>query len=173
MAPFAPIPALLWGCRASFVVSQSRSSAGPASRATIGVEIRMAKIHASDSELKTAHHQLSTASKWGTGTPSHLLLFYAAECGLKYAVLRENRFRTTLQLESLDHDLHSMVKRLRLSAATLAAPPALRLPRRRTETCSHPDAHQAWRYGVRINNEDEVAFVKWLNAVCDAVKEHL
>ena len=132
----------------------------------------MAKIHAGVSELKAAHNNLETASK-GTGAPAYLLLYYAAECGLKCAQLRRNKLRTTKQLESADHDLHALVKNLKLSASTLGPPPTLRLSKRKSEVCSHSDAHQAWRYGVHIDDSDEAEFVSWLRRICKILKEHI
>ena len=131
----------------------------------------MARLHAGVNELKAAHNNLEKASN-GTGAPAHLLLFYAAECGLRCARLKANRLQTTKQLESADHDLHSLVKALKLSAA-LGPPPTLHLSKRKSETCSHSQAHQAWRYGIRIEGSDEAEFVTWLRKICKILKEHI
>jgi len=133
---------------------------------------KMAKIHAGFSELRASHVRLFAASRNGHGAPGHLLLFYAAECLLKYAHLRGNNLKTTEQLENTDHDLHSLIKTLRIPASVLGSPPTLRLSRRRTELCPHSSAHQAWRYGVRIEGADEARFIAWLEKVCEVVKEH-
>ena len=133
----------------------------------------MAKIHAGISELKAAHNRLAAASGKGTGESGNLLLFYAAECGLKCAYLRGNGLRTTEQLENTNHDLNWLIKALKLPATTLGGPPTLRLSRHNIEVCSHSDAHQAWRYGVRIESADEEKFVDWLHSICQVVKERL
>ena len=129
----------------------------------------MAKIHAGISELKSSHHRLSTF--WGNaGAPAYLLLFYAAECGLKYAELKRRNLRTTEQLEDVDHDLNRLIKSLNVPAAVLGAAPALRLSRPKNEPCPHSSAHQAWRYGVRIDPNAENEFVAWLRRICDFVR---
>jgi hypothetical protein len=130
----------------------------------------MAKIHAGPRELNASQKRLASAAKQTAGTPAHLLRFYAAECGLKYLYLHWNNFRSTEALDTLDHDLVSLIKSLKLSAATIAAPPTLRF-RGKGESCSHTSAHQAWRYGVHLDPEDEQKFVVWLEDICDYVAQ--
>jgi|ERR1017187_79245 hypothetical protein len=133
----------------------------------------MAKIHAGFSDLKASHFRLSAAANNAKGPPAHLLLFYAAECGLKCAYLRRLNLRTTEQLGDVDHDLGSLIKNLNISKSTLGSAPALHLSRRQNEPCNASSAHQAWRYGVRIDAVDEANFVTWLQKVCEVAKEHL
>jgi len=134
----------------------------------------MAKIHAGFSELKASHFQLIAAAKGGQGPPAHLLLFYATECGLKYAHLRRNNFRTTEQLGDVNHDLGLLVKKLKLSKSAIGDAPALRLSRGKNEPCPPSSAHQAWRYGVRIDAADEAGFITWLQRICEVVvREYL
>lgn len=135
---------------------------------------QMAKIHAGITELKSAHVRLFEASKKNAGAPRNLLLFYAAECGLKCACLLRNKLRTTEQLETVDHNLIGLIKGLKLRAPAGGSPPELRLYRRNPPTCPHSDAHQAWRYGVRLENAGELRFVEWLQNICEVLmKEHL
>lgn len=133
----------------------------------------MAKIHAGFSDLKASHVRLSDAASKSQGAPAHLLLFYAAECGLKCAHLRRLKLRTTEQLGDLDHDLNSLIQDLKLSKSELGSAPTLHFTRRRNEACHSSDAHQAWRYGVRIDAADEASFVAWLRRICEVVKEHI
>jgi hypothetical protein len=105
--------------------------------------------------------------------PAHLLLFYAAECGLKSAYLRRLNLRTTEQLSDVNHDLSSLIKSLSLRKSALGSAPVLRLSRRQNEVCHDSSAHQAWRYGVRIDTTDEATFVMWLHKICEVVKEHI
>ncbi|SRR6266478_6654972 len=134
----------------------------------------MAKIHAGFSELKASHVRLVAAAQAVQGPPAHLLLFYAAECGLKYVHLRRNNFRTTEQLGSIDHDLSLLIKNLNLPASAIGGVPALHLSRDENESCPPSSSHQAWRYGVRIDGEDEARFVIWLRRICDVVvREYL
>jgi hypothetical protein len=130
----------------------------------------MAKIHAGVSELRVSHVRLSGAARTSQGPAAYLLLFYAAECGLKYAQLRRNNLRTTERLSELDHDLVALIKNLRLPAAALGQPPPIRFSRDQKESCPASCAHQAWRYGVRINEGDEARFVTWLQRICDVVR---
>ena len=134
----------------------------------------MAKIHAGFSELRTSHLQLVAAANGSQGPPAHLLRFYATECGLKYAHLLRNRFRTTEQLGDLDHDLNLLIKNLKIPASAIGSPPALRLSRSKNESCPPSSAHQAWRYGVRIDAADEAGFISWLQRICEVVvREYL
>jgi hypothetical protein len=89
----------------------------------------MAKIHAGFSELKASHFRLVAAARSSQGPPAHLMLFYAAERGLKYVHLRRNNFRTTAQLGDVNHDLSLLIKNLKLSATELGGAPALHLSR--------------------------------------------
>lgn len=134
----------------------------------------MAKIHAGINELRASHLKLNSAAKTNQGPPAHLLLFYAAECGLKYAQLKRKSLRTTEQLGDVDHDLNALIKCLNVPAFVLGSAPALRLSRGQNVPCPHSIAHQAWRYGVRIDANDEAEFVTWLRKICDVVgKEYL
>src|SRR5262249_10517328 len=80
--------------------------------ASMGVITPMAKIYAGINELKAAHLRLNSTARTNQGPPSHLLLFYAAECGLKYAHLKRRSLRTTEQLGDVDHDLNALIKSL-------------------------------------------------------------
>lgn len=133
----------------------------------------MAKIHAGFSDLRASHVRLSAAARNSQGSPAHLLLFYAAECGLKCAHLRRLNLRTTEQLGDVDHDLSSLIKDLNLPKSVLGGAPTLHLSRRQNEFCHASSAHQAWRYGVRIDAADEASFVTWLQRICEVVKEYL
>src|ERR1035441_9782078 len=115
----------------------------------------MAKIHAGISELKASHLRLSAVARTNQGPPAYLLLFYAAECGLKYVQLRRSNLLTTERLGELDHDLVALIKKLNLPKSALGELPPLRISRNRSESCPASSAHQAWRYGVRIDAEDE------------------
>jgi hypothetical protein len=142
--------------------------------ASMGLITPMAKIHAGINELKASHVNLNAAAKNNQGPPAHLLLFYAAECVLKYAQLRRRNLLTTDRLGDLDHDFGALIKDLKLPASALGSVPALHLSRGQNESCPPSSAHQAWRYGVRINADDEAKFVTWLRRVCEVVvREYL
>jgi hypothetical protein len=133
----------------------------------------MAKIHAGVSELRAAHRRLFSGADQRNGAAASLLLFYAAECGLKCALLLQNSLSSTKRLETTDHNLNSLVKELKIPKSVLQDPPALHLARDKSVVCPHSDAHQAWRYGVRIENTEEAKFVEWLKSICEVVKERL
>jgi hypothetical protein len=132
-------------------------------------------IHAGITEIRAAHRNLSAASTRSQGSPAYLLLFYAAECGLKYAQMKRSKLITTAQLDKTPgHDLSALIKELRIPATVLGIPPTLRLSRHQRPICAQSEAHQAWRYGVGIEADDEARFVVWLKQVCEFVqKEYL
>ena len=56
------------------------------------------KLHVGVSELRQAFHTHRGAADKTQGISSHLLLFYAAECGLKSIWLKQKKLRTTEQI---------------------------------------------------------------------------
>jgi hypothetical protein len=133
-------------------------------------------IQAGMSELRVALHRHSTPDPLQSHSRS-LLLFYAAECGLKAAWLKRNKLRSTSQLTSafnasIGHDLMLWAKKLALPAALASAPGRFRLKRDNSafETAA---AHQAWRYGVEILAVDETVLTNWLQALCQWAKGEL
>ncbi|MEU8584944.1 hypothetical protein [Streptomyces abikoensis] len=86
-----------------------------------------------------------------------LLLFYAAECGLKERLLARRGLRDSSGLEPT-HDLRRIAKDLGL-------PQHLGVRLHRLRNCRlHPptrgsvalaDLHQAWRYGAKLDATDE------------------
>jgi hypothetical protein len=93
-----------------------------------------------------------------TSSSSSLLLVYAAECGLKAALMKRTSIRdTSLLREDLrTHSLRKLARELRL-------PPVIDLNSLR---CAHKsdkssyvddhELHQAWRYGRDLKGDDEV-----------------
>ena len=108
-------------------------------------------------------------------TANRLTLFYAAECGLKAVCMRRLRLRTTAQLQpqlkAQGHDLMFWARQLRLPASITKGVITIRV---RNEQVARDlsVAHQAWRYGVKVNGEDEPVLIVWLKDVCDwAIQE--
>ncbi|AOW99224.1 hypothetical protein BJP34_06925 [Moorena producens PAL-8-15-08-1] len=144
----------------------------------------MKKIPADVSELKQAFHQHLAAHTSVTGSSSYLLLFYAAECGLKSIWLRRNNLQTTEdfpdQIEKHGHKLDMWCKELEIPASQFTF-------KTQTENKSTPSfhlacggssrnigaAHQAWRYGITIKKEDEEYLVNWLHQLCNWIKENI
>ncbi|WP_293112989.1 hypothetical protein [Moorena sp. SIO4G3] len=143
-------------------------------------------IPAGVSELKQAFHQHLAAHTSVTGPSSYLLLFYAAECGLKSIWLRRNNLRSTDKIQDRTllikdgHNLDRWRKELGIPASRFTA-------KTQTKNKSTPSfhlasggssldlekAHQAWRYGLRIEKEDEEYLVNWLHQLCNWIKENI
>lgn len=98
-----------------------------------------------------------------------LLLFYAAECGLKERLLKRRGQRDSSALEPT-HDLRDLAKELRL-------PPSVSRRLERLQSCrlhqptrgsvALADLHQAWRYGAKLHGEDEKAALEALRELLD------
>lgn len=133
-------------------------------------------VHAGISELRTALHRHSTTNPLQRQSGS-LLLFYAAECGLKAAWIRRNNLRNTSQFDASAqpnprHDLILLVKNLKLPAAMANAKAGFRLKRDGTAVDTAA-LHEAWRYGVEVLPLDETIVVTWLQALCQWAKGEL
>ncbi|MEV4078873.1 hypothetical protein ACGFJC_16210 [Nonomuraea fuscirosea] len=84
-----------------------------------------------------------------------LLLFYAAECGLKQRILVRGTHRDSSAVETT-HDLRKLAKDLGL-------PRTLGDHLDRVQTCrlaaqnsvAFSELHQAWRYGAKLEDKDE------------------
>ncbi|NER96801.1 MAG: hypothetical protein F6J86_23630 [Symploca sp. SIO1B1] len=130
------------------------------------------------SQLRQAFNAHLCASEQSQGMASNLLLFYAAECGIKSIWLRRNRLRTTddisdqTLLSKDGHNLDRWRKELRISASQVSEAPHFRLARD-SSSLDVEKAHQAWRYGIRMNSQDEKDLVKWLENLCHWIKENI
>lgn len=87
-----------------------------------------------------------------------MLLFYAAECGLKERLLDRGGHGDTSALKNT-HDLRTLAKELRLSKVVWKNVERLqrcRLHRgQRSDTVDAAELHQAWRYGAKLDATDE------------------
>lgn len=82
-----------------------------------------------------------------------LLLFYAAECGLKERLIVRRGHRDSAALEPT-HDLRRLAKELRLPRAVGARLDQLQSCRLHPPTrgsVALADLHQAWRYGAKLD----------------------
>ncbi|MFE7115910.1 hypothetical protein ACFU99_10880 [Streptomyces sp. NPDC057654] len=87
-----------------------------------------------------------------------LLLFYAAECGMKERLLTRGGHRDSAALD-YQHDLRRMAKDLKMPrdmADRLDKLQSCRL-QQALGTIAMADLHQAWRYGAKLDIEDEKA----------------
>ncbi|NEP25067.1 MAG: hypothetical protein F6K49_24695 [Moorea sp. SIO3I6] len=141
-------------------------------------------IPAGVSQLKQAFHKHLAAHTSVTGSSSYLLLFYAAECGLKSICLRRNNLRSTKYfqdpIKNYGHNLDMWCKELNINACKLTF-------KTKTENKSTPSfhlacggssrnigaAHQAWRYGITIKTEDEEYLIDWLHQLCNWIEENI
>ncbi|MFF9277746.1 hypothetical protein [Streptomyces griseosporeus] len=108
-------------------------------------------------QLRDSAESVDSNSAIGDVATVCLLLFYAAECGLKERLLVRQGHRDSAALEAT-HDLRKLAKELRLPRVIGA-----RLDR--LQSCKmHPptrgsvalaDLHQAWRYGAKLDSADE------------------
>jgi hypothetical protein len=135
-------------------------------------------ITAGWSELRRAFRQHARTAKNDDSTSHYLLLFYAVECGLKSVYLRRwhppGGTMASISDERLriSHDLALWVKELRLPASIAGTNSNFRLKRDRS-SWSVDKAHQAWRYGIVIEVQDEQSLVHWLHNIRTWVEENI
>lgn len=135
-------------------------------------------IPAGQSDLRQAFHAHFKEAQKISGICSYLLLFYAAECGLKSIWLKRKKLLTTANipdqalLSKDGHNLDRWIKELKISANQVGATPHFHL----TKDGSILDitkAHQVWRYGIKIRPEDEKKLVEWLKNICNYIKDNI
>ncbi len=100
-----------------------------------------------------------------------LLLFYAAECGLKAVYMLQNNLKYTNEergiaksARSFSHDIVALIHALNISRASVQPTPAVvtvRLGLNGTPTV----LHEAWRYGEKIQGTD--AIYDWLKSLLE------
>jgi hypothetical protein len=134
-------------------------------------------IPAGMNELRSAFVQHKQNAGGMTSCSHNLVQFYAIECGIKWVYLRRNKINTTARIQNdllkATHDLWLFGKELKLPAATLGPVGAcFRLGRDRDSRWHYREAHQAWRYGVRIFGSDERALLEWLNRLQKWIEEN-
>jgi hypothetical protein len=138
------------------------------------------RIDVSRDELRKAflkHYKIGRIDK----SPSHnLLLFYAVECGLKSLYIRKCKCNNTRGIEesitSNGHNLAYWLKALTLSAqVTEVRDPKFRLLRDGRTGSERPIsvAHQAWRYGALIDNDDENRLLIWIKSVSEWIEREI
>lgn len=145
---------------------------------------RASMIHATANDLRTAFNRHYDTFQEIEEICSYLLLFYAVECGLKSILLRQRRLTRTDQLNDslISHNFEPLIKELRLPRSVVGnigytndtsqmRIPGFRLDRDKS-SWSMSEAHQAWRYGVRVHSEDELKVIEWLNKVCAWIKDN-
>ncbi|MBD2503208.1 hypothetical protein [Anabaena azotica] len=143
-------------------------------------------IHASTRDLKKAfyaHRGIVTVEK-NKSISCYLLTFYAVECGFKSIWLKRNQLTGTDKIQDKTlitkdgHNFRTWFKELGLPATIVgkypdfSKIPYFRLARDQS-SWDVGKAHQAWRYGVEMDIDDEKLLVEWLNSICNWIKEAL
>lgn len=134
-------------------------------------------VAADESGLRQAFHAHKGAAQKTTGISSHLLLFYGAECGMKSVWLKRNKLRTTNDIADSTllspdgHNLNRWKKELRISAS-IGNAPAFSLAAGGADL-EVAKAHQAWRYGIRMNPGKEQQLVEWLEKIYNWILEEI
>ena len=100
-----------------------------------------------------------------------LLLFYAAECGLKSAYMLQNNLKVTDEARGnarpardYGHNIRSLIHTLNISRASIKPVPQIIVER----TGLHGDPsilHEAWRYGEKIG--DTNVLCEWLTSLIE------
>lgn len=115
-------------------------------------------LRAGVTELRKAYIAHSGGAAVAPGTSARLLRFYAIECGLKSMVLVNRGLRRTDQPGFSGfgtHNLRTLVRELRLPRTLAGGLINFRTQRDAAERYGPEKAHEAWRYGVRIESSDE------------------
>jgi len=135
-------------------------------------------IPASKSQLQQAFYTHLSESWQRKGISSHLLLFYAAECGIKSIWLREKNLKATDDIDAKDkiskhgHNLAEWQKELKMPANQVKQTPHFDLAKGGS-SLDISKAHEAWRYNISIKPQDQKALVEWLESLCDWIKEKI
>jgi hypothetical protein len=139
-------------------------------------------IHAGFNELKRAFLVHSSASVDKDSISYNLLLFYAVESGLKAIYLNNTRLQTTNEIVDKKlwsgggHDLNIWIKEIKMPASDIGHCRNFKLKRDKfqmTQSCSICHAHQAWRYSIEIDDNDQQELVRWLETIRNLIKEHI
>lgn len=106
-----------------------------------------------------------------------LLMFYAAECGLKAAHMQKHNLHTTAEARGYagaardyGHRIDRLVADLRIPASKIGAPPKV-VVRSTGNSIAIDRLHEAWRYGEKIESSGEI--YKWLSALVRWAEEVL
>jgi hypothetical protein len=132
-----------------------------------------------DPPLKTIRRRTKELAAAVTADPDAqaLLLFYAAECGLKTLYMSNYSLRTTSDetasmpsARSYGHKLDQLITVLRVSPQDIPAHPAP-LNLRSGPSIRVQHLHEAWRYGEKVQQHDDA--ISWLNKIISYVSVRL
>jgi hypothetical protein len=139
----------------------------------------MSRIPAGFSQLKKAYEIHWENASRENGLSYYLLKFYSVECGLKSMYIHKYDRSHSRSIEDMHkdhgHKLDRLVKELNIPASQIGEPPRFRIkrggqaePQRDIER-----VHEAWRYGVAIDQDDEIAILRWLDQVSKWIRDGL
>ncbi len=128
-------------------------------------------------DLVRSYVTLRDGSVAQVNSAGRLLQFYSVECGLKAAILGKNgtnaRSTSDLAPELRTHDLRALAKELKLDASVASQLGSCRRRHNSLERVEHHQLHEAWRYGVVLNEDDEKAAETALGGLIEwCRKEH-
>ena len=133
-------------------------------------------VSSSGAALSASSHALANAASAIDAEPAYMLEFYATECALKAAVVRHFHVRGWTNLapdirqDHQHHDLRRLAKNI--SAGGTAVRDLIDCRRRGTsEMVAIKDVHAAWRYGTKLDTQDERRLRRGLTAVRNWLKE--
>lgn len=133
-------------------------------------------IPAGRTELKKAFWHHKNSSEDCTSPSSYLLLFYAVECGLKSVYLYRTNLKTTDDIPDKlrqSHNLINWAEEMGLPPSIASANTSFHLKKDRRRSWEIRRAHEAWRYGVVIDQNDETQLVNWLKQVAQWIEENI
>lgn len=119
------------------------------------------KVEEMEKAFLTHRTSYDTLVKCRKHKTAYLILFYLVEFGLKSIYMRRHRVSCTSNLREpfLSHDLEAISQALRLP---------YRFPRIRSHDGRHiplKDLHTAWRYGKRLDHDDERRITESLESI--------
>jgi hypothetical protein len=128
----------------------------------------VAKIPFTNRELVRAWRSSLDVSKSDQRTnPHRLLLFYAIECGLKAAYLKQIN-KTVIDsdiAQQFSHDINKLCEKLSINSSFML-PQSLRMKDCKvdskdvTRTCSPSEINQIWRYGGTLDGVENDIFLE-------------
>ena len=134
-------------------------------------------IPAGYSELRSAFFDHVRIANTCLCRSQNLLLFYSLECGLKSIYLKRNKINRTDRINNKElqktHDLSLLIKDLKISATTIGTLSLNFRLKRDCMTFSIKSAHEIWRYGIMIQDNDEKALVTWMQAIRKWIEENI
>ena len=136
------------------------------------------KIHAGFSQFKKAFSDHWKNGSKGDDPSYYLLRFYSVECGLKSMYIdKEDKFHkmNSNDMPNHGHRLDWWLEELEISASEIS--PAPRFILNSSINISSPReihrSHEAWRYGVKMDQTKEKVLLEWFDKAEKYIKDYL